>query len=204
MKTMKSIMYIAAFMFCFTAFAQEKTEKTKKAENKTEVKKEDPKDVQKETEVKTIKVKKGEGKVEEKKIKVTTTKEQTIKSEPIPDHYENSKRVETPIKVTQTVFVDLDNDPFYDTKSKVVYYTNKDKEYVFTRDDDGFVVSFDNENEDVIFGKARLTSSNRYYLLKTNDYSGIGYFNADGDFVVEYYDETLDAMVVQTFKSSSM
>ena len=204
---MKTLIYIGAFLFCFTALAQEKTEEKKETETKTEVKTEkkktNPKDIVEETKVRTMKVEKN-GEVDEKKVKVTTKQEQEVKTELQKEHHENSNRVDSPVKVTQSVALDFDNDPFYDSESKSVYYSNQDNEYIFTRNDDGFTVNLNDDSNDSVYGNARLTSANRYYLLKTNDYSGIGYFNADGSFVVEYYDETLDAMVVRTFEISNM
>lgn len=161
------------------------------------------KDKMKETKVKTIKVEEN-GKMVEKKVKVTTAQEQAVKTKLNTDHYENSTRLETPVKVTKTVSIDNDKDPFYDSTIDFVYYTSKENNYKFTRNDTGFVIMTSDGSEDSLFGNARLTSNNAYYLLNTDDYSGIGYFNAEGDFVVEYYDETLKAMVVQTFGQSKL
>lgn len=188
---MKYLMYIAAFLFCFTAFAQEKTD----------TKNNNPKDVVEETKVKTMKVEKNGKVVSEKKVAVTTKKEQEVKTAIEPDHYENSTRLDTPVKVTKTVKIDSDNDPFFDSETTMVTYKMNDQDYAFTRNDAGFIITFNGEDA-TVYGNARLTSLNGYYLLNADNFSGIGYFNSEGNFVVEYYDETLNAMVIQEFEES--
>jgi hypothetical protein len=161
------------------------------------------KDKMKETKVKTIKVEEN-GKMVEKKVKVTTEQEQKIKTKIDSNHYENSNRISTPIKVTKTISIDNDNDPFYDSETNLMYYTSKENDYEFSRNKSGFVIMTSDGDKNTMFGNARLTSNKRYYLLNTNNYSGIGYFNAEGDFVVEYYDDVLGAMVIQTFGQSKL
>lgn len=185
-KTMKNLILVCILLIGTSIYAQDPV-----------------KDKIKETKVKTIKVEEN-GKIVEKKVKVTTAQEQTVKTKLDKDHYENSTRLETPVKVTKTVSIDNDKDPFYDSKTNFVYYTYKENDYKFSRNKTGFVIMTSNGNEDSIFGNARLTSNKEYYLLSTNEYSGIGYFNVEGDFVVEYYDESLQAMVVKTFGQSKL
>lgn len=182
---MKYLVYSLVFLFSAGLYAQDK----------------DPVDKMEETKVKTVKVEK-DGKMVEKKVKVTTAKEQKVKSEIEPDHYENSTRIDTPVKVTQTVAMDNDDDPFYDSESTIQYYQLGNNKYTFTQNEGGFIVTSMVDDEKMVYGNARLTSQNRYYILNTDTYSGLGYFNSQGDFVVEYYDDNLDAMVIKTFSSS--
>ena len=121
----------------------------------------------------------------------------TVDTKKQADHYENSTRVATPMKVTKTIKLDRDNDPFYDSETKVVSYNLNNDSYSFTRNERGFAIA----TEQNLYGNARLTSINGYYLINMSDSSGIGYFNKDGDFVIEYYDKEKDKMVTKTFTS---
>lgn len=44
------------------------------------------------------------------------------------------------------------------------------------------------------------SSQNGYYIMSQNGKSSFGYFNADGNFVVERYDAKLDAVVSDVYK----
>jgi hypothetical protein len=161
------------------------------------------KDKMKETKVRVLKVEEN-GKMVEKKVKVTTEQEQDVMTTIDPNHPENSDRLETPIKVKQTVSFDNDMDPFYDSETDLVYYTYNDNAYKFSRGKAGFNIMSTNNDQEMVYGKARMTSSKGHYLLNTDEYSGIGYFDVKGNFVIEYYDDTVGAMVIQTFGQSKL
>lgn len=184
---MKKVIYVLAFALTTGLYAQEKK----------------PIDKQEETTTKTTRVEK-DGKVIEKKVKVTTRKEQEVKTKIDKDHPENSNRVATPVKVTQKVAVDNDNDPFYDGETAVQYYTSNENTYAFNPTNDGFIVSKNTPDSGMTYGKARVSKSKRFYVIDLGDQSGVGYFDANGKFVVEYYDDQLDALVIETFSSSKM
>ncbi|MBR9913808.1 MAG: hypothetical protein GYB32_03105 [Algicola sp.] len=179
---MKYLIYTFSLLLVTGAFAQEQ-----------------PVDKVKETKVKTIKTKKN-GKTVENKVKVTTTKEQKVMTDPSYKGTIDAPQVFPDVKVTKTVSIDNDQDPFYDSEDKIVFYNKKDKNYKFQSNKRGFLLS-DANNERV--GKAMRSSNSQYYILDINNYSGVGYFNKDGNFIVEYYDSDTDMMVVEAFEVTS-
>ena len=57
-----------------------------------------------------------------REVKETTRKEQEIKTKQYRGNTINGYKVDTPIKVTKTMQIDRDWDPFYDAKGKTCYY----------------------------------------------------------------------------------
>lgn len=180
---MKRIIYVLSLLMVTGVYAQEKK----------------PIDKTKQTETKTVKVKK-DGKTIENKVKVTTTKEQAVVTKPKKNSEIDNNRVYPEVKVTKTISVDNDNDPFYDSKDKIVYYTNTDGKFAFSQDDKGFNIMDANKKS---MGYAAKSAKNAYYILNTDNYSGVGYFNDQGDFVVEYYNAELGMLVEKEFKTDT-
>lgn len=180
---MKHFIYICSLLLVTGVYAQEKT----------------PIDKTKETKTKTVKVKKN-GKTVENKVKVTTTKEQAVITTPKKNSTIDNNRVYPDVKVTKTISVDNDNDPFYDSEEKIVYYTNSDGKYAFSKNDKGFKI-VSSKQEDL--GYAVKSVNNAYYILNLDNYSGVGYFNNEGNFVVEYYNAELDMLIEKEFKTDT-
>ncbi|WP_452226917.1 hypothetical protein [Lacinutrix cladophorae] len=183
---MKNLIYIFSLLvFTTTAYAQSNN----------------PVDVIEETKVKTVKVKE-DGKLIEKKVKVNTVQKQEVKIDP-KDRYDlNGNRMDTPIKVTKTVSVDNDKDANYETKTKVTYYKFDNADYAFIPDEKGFIVAVKNGDKDKAFGKARYSANNMSYIVTTDEYTGVGYFDKNKTFVIEYYDGESDGLVTKEFKIS--
>ncbi|RIA09654.1 hypothetical protein OE09_1498 [Flavobacteriaceae bacterium MAR_2010_72] len=178
---MKYLIYICSFLMFTGLYAQEK-----------------PVDKMKETKVKTTKTKK-DGKVVENKVKVITTTEQKVTTDPKLKDQRDSPRIKSPIKVTEQVVIDNDKDPFYDKMNKTVYYKNEDNPFAFKTSTQGFIISSsDNPN----YATARRLITKNYYLLTTDTNYGVGYFDGEGNFVYEYFDEEEGKIVVRTFSSS--
>ncbi|QRM90210.1 hypothetical protein FG167_13515 [Lacinutrix sp. WUR7] len=179
---MKNLIYIFSLLMCTGIYAQN-----------------NPVDVLDETTVKTVKVKE-DGKLIEKKVKVNTVQKQEVKIDPKDRYKLNGYRIDTPVKVTKTVMVDNDKDPQYDTKTKVTYYKFNDVDYAFIPDEKGFIVSVKNGDKKTPFGNARYSDRNRSYIVTTEEYTGVGYFDKDKTFVIEYYDGESDGLITQEFK----
>ncbi|WP_417889800.1 hypothetical protein [Xanthomarina gelatinilytica] len=179
---MKHLIYIAAFLVPTVFFAQEK-----------------PTNVSEETTTKTVTVDDGR-EVVEKKVKVTKREEQQIKLAESDKHKVNQDVVDSPSKVTQTIEVDNDMDPFYDSKTKSVYYTYNDDNYIFKRNDNGFIVSEVGADAGMKYGHGMSTSRANNYVFSSKDYNGIGYFDANNNFIVEYYDADSNTIVKKVFK----
>ncbi|NND52306.1 MAG: hypothetical protein HKN54_07860 [Flavobacteriaceae bacterium] len=178
---MKNIFITTAFLIFTAGFAQN-----------------NPVDKMEETEVKTKMVEK-DGEMIETKVKVITKKEQEIMINPAQKDMRDPDQYIPPTKVTKTIMVDNDNDPFYDNKTKLRYYSFNDVKYAFKADETGFkLVTQDGDNE-IIFGNAVRSSLNNYYIVSLDDFSGIGYFDDNGNLVVEYYNRDLNVLVSERF-----
>jgi hypothetical protein len=132
-------------------------------------------------------------------VKVTTKKEQEIKTVQRKGNTPDGDKVETPVKVTKTIEISSDSDPFNGNTEKIVYYNYNDEKYSFTSDNDGFLMTLP-ENDS--YGQARKSASNHFYLMTISGHQGVGYFDSNGNFVVEYYDKDNDMMVMQSYEMS--
>lgn len=179
---MKKLVYtMAALLICSTAMAQEK-----------------PTEIIKETKVKEVKYK-DDDKTKEGKIKVVTKETSTVKLDADDANKVNQARVPADKKVTKTVMIDNDADKAYDILTSETFYISADKDYKFSPNESGFMMALsDNQNEFVEIGTAWNTHSPGSYIVKGETYNGIGYFDKDGSFVVEYYDD--DSESIKTMK----
>lgn len=180
---MKNLIYIFSFLMISTVYAQEKKPVDKMEATKT---------------TKTTINKNGE-KVSESTVKETTRKEQEIKTVQRKGNTPDGDKVDTPVKVTKTIEIDSDSDPFYDVKDKVVYYNYDDTQFTFTSNKEGFLMA---SPENGSYGEARKSASNHFYLMTIKGQPGVGYFDSNGRFIVEYYDKEKDAMVMQSYEMS--
>ena len=181
---MKNLLLFLAIILSGNLFAQEK-----------------PKEVKQETEVKTITTK-DENKTTEKKIKVVTRETNSVELDDKDKNKTNQDRIEATKKVKKTVFVDNDSDDNYDFLTEETYYVLGDEKYMFTPNKRGFDIAFDKNKENNKFnkvGKAWSTSTNNYYILNGDMHSGIGYFDAKGNFAIEYYNKDTDEVEVKTY-----
>lgn len=178
---MKKIIYVCLLMLAGNAFAQEK-----------------PKNVSEEEKTTTIKVDNGK-KVVEKKIKVTTIKEQNIEFDEKDKNKRDSDIIESPVKVKKTIEIDNDGDNSYDSKVEVGFYEFEGKRYHFKKMNNGFLVSSENKQNPNDFGSIVRFNKENHYLFRNAETMGIGYFNTEGNFVIEYYDKKSGELVSQEF-----
>ncbi|MCF7560727.1 hypothetical protein L3X39_08760 [Sabulilitoribacter multivorans] len=180
---MKNIIYVCALLLCTSSLmAQEK-----------------PKETKEETEVKVVKIKDGD-KTTEKKVKVVTRETASVKLNEKDKNKVNQDRVNTSTKVEKMVMVDNDNDENYDVLSKETYYKIGDKNYLFKPSDRGFDIAFNKDKAMFIpVEKALNTNANGHYLVNGESYTGIGYFNKEGNFVIQYYDNEKDSIETKTY-----
>ncbi len=167
---MKKIMYMVAFLAFGHAFAQTQ-----------------PKNVSEETTVKTTKINNGD-KILENKVKVTTREEQTIEFNENDKNKRDKDIVETPVMVTKIVEVKNDDTT---TKTEVGYFEFDGKRYYSNK-----------ANNDFLQPSAQITKFKKenYYLFQNNNYTGIGYFDEEGNFIVEYSDKTGGNVKMQKFE----
>lgn len=179
---MKTIVYIGLFLISGSLLAQEKSR------DKVEV-----------TETKTITSNNGR-EVTQEKIKVTTTEEQKIEMSEDDENKVNQERnMDAGKKITQKVEIDNDSDPFYDSSMEVVNYQENGMGYKFVKTTDGFDVT--TMESDMEYGQAIKASNSNKYEFKTGEFSGVGYFDDQGNFIVEYVDKNTNQMVTKKFVS---
>ena len=181
---MKNLLLLIAIILSGNLFAQEK-----------------PKELKQETEVKTITTKDA-NKTTEKKIKVVTTETASVELADKDKNKTNQDRIEATKTVKKTVFIDNDNDDNYDFLTEETYYVLGDEKYMFTPNKRGFDIAFDKNKDNNQFnkvGKAWVTSTSNYYILNGDMHSGIGYFDTNGNFAVEYYNKDTDQVEIKTY-----
>ena len=178
---MKNIIYICLLLLAGNAFTQEK-----------------PKNVSEETKTKIIKVNNGK-EVVEKKVKVTTREEQEIVFDEKDKNKTDKDIIESPVKVKKTIEIDDDRDNSYDSKVEVGYYEFEGKRYNFKKMNNGFLVSSEHKQNPNDFGNIVRFNRENHYLFRNADNIGIGYFNPQGNFVIEYYDKKSGELVSQEF-----
>ena len=179
---MKNIIYAFALLVCSTAIAQEK-----------------PSEVSEEVEVKTVEYKNGDA-TTEKKVKVITRETSNVKLDKKDKNKVNQDRLKATKKVEKMVMVDDDADNDYDTLSKITYYVIGESEFMFTPNNRGFDIAFNNDKKKFVNSQMALkTGAKGNYIVRGEAQHGIGYFDVDGNFVVEYYNEDTDAIEVKTY-----
>lgn len=178
---MKNVIHICLFLFVANVFAQEK-----------------PKNISEEEKVKTIKVDNGK-EIVEKKIKVTTREEQAIEFDEKDKNKTDKDIIVSPVKVKKTIEIDNDNDRLYDTMTEIGYYEFEGNRYNFKKMNNGFLVSSENKENSNIFGNIERFNKENHYLFHNAETTGIGYFNTEGNFIVEYYDKKSGELVSKEF-----
>ncbi|MGB5419043.1 hypothetical protein [Algibacter sp.] len=156
-------------------------------------------DIKEESEIKTVKVKDAE-KTTEKKLKVITRETTSIELDENDKNKVNQERVNATSKVEKMIMADNDDDDDYDVLTSETYYKIGEENYLFKPSNRGFDIAFKkNESVFVPIEKALNTNANGHYLVKGDTYSGIGYFNKVGHFVIQYYDEKMDSIETKTY-----
>jgi hypothetical protein len=173
MKTI--ILGMAAFLFALNIQAQNKNVKS-------EVK----------TTVTTIKDSDGKQEI----IKTQDVKEvQNIELKDADSNVLNKEVKETPVAVTATTAVSTNGMTKVIDIDRSSYYMLNGKKYQVSNDNGGYKMVYpDGKNTAIL----RRTSNNNYiYKTKTN--TSFGYFNADGNLVLETYDEKTDKITITTY-----
>lgn len=81
-----------------------------------------------------------------------------------------------------------------------VSYNSDGTNYMFQEDKSGYRMMKGNDaNAASAYGLLRATSQKGYYILSQNGDSSFGYFDQNGNFVVESYDDTNDSMKTTTY-----
>lgn len=147
------------------------------------------------TKTKTVVDNKGEEKVSNSMI---VRKEQNVELSNEDQNKVNQSRIESPTKVTthQTV-VEGDSKVMLDKKATFVC---NGSECDFNPQADGFTIE---SNEDASLNATTYVSSNKNFIVETDNGNGIGYFDKDGNFVVEYYDKNTNELIKRVYSSKT-
>lgn len=179
---MKKIIYVLSLFIIGSAFAQDKAT-----------------EVNEKVQTKTVKVNDGE-KISEKKVKVITRETSNVKLDKADENEVNQNRVHTISKVEKMTMIDNDVDGEYDFLTKDTYYKIGDKNYLFKPNSRGFDIAFNNNKSKFTTVESVLSTHKvGNYLINSEDYAGIGYFNSENDFVIEYYDKNSDSIKIKTY-----
>ncbi|MEJ1222933.1 hypothetical protein [Sediminicola sp. 1XM1-17] len=182
---MKNLFLIAAFILSGTLLAQV-----------------EPTEVKKETEVKTVKTNHGD-KVSKKSVKVVTKSTANVELDENDKDKIDQSRVESTAKVEKEVYVDNGDANGYNFLNKETFYVSEGGNYAFSPNKQGFGMTFTPENEEsVAIGNSWVSSNEGYYIVDGETHAGIGHFNANGYFVVEYYNNDTKQVEVKVYKKN--
>lgn len=152
------------------------------------------KNVIKETETKTTTVKNSEG---EKKIVTTNETEevQNIQLEEAKPNTLNIPMKESPVMVTKTTELSVDGKTKYVDVDHSAYYMNNGTKYQFKTDDYGYSIINNNSKKNSYLRK---TSNNNYLFVNDGKVSS-AYFDADGNLIIDTYNEKTDRITTEKF-----
>ena len=171
---MKTIV-IAVFTFLFTVTIQSQNQNKK---------------VETITTTTTVKDNKGERKV----VKKEELKEvQDIQLKEVPEGTLNTDIQPTPTQVTATTKVNINGEERIVDVDRSAYYSYNGEKYQVLADKSGYTVSTPNS-----ISLLRKTANNTY-IYKNKDKFAIGHFDANGNLVLETYDEKTDTISVEVF-----
>ncbi|HRL71434.1 MAG: hypothetical protein KA463_06405 [Flavobacterium sp.] len=173
MKTI--ILGMIAFLFTLTIQAQNKNVKS-------EVK----------TTVTTIKDSKGEKKL----IKTQEVKEvQKIELKDADSNELNKEIKNTPVQVTAITEVTANGVSNIVDIDRSAYYNLNGQKYQVSLVETGYNMYLPNKEKTAVLRK----TSNNNYIYKSKDKISFGYFDANGNLVLESYDDKTDKVTVETF-----
>ena len=146
------------------------------------------------TTVTTVKDSDGEKKLvkEQKTNEVQDIQFKDTKGDPL-----NKETVATPVQVTSTTQI---TNPDGSTRTvntdRSAYYEGNGTKYKVALDPYGYTISTDNKNTKPAL--LRRTSTNSY-IYRTKDRTAIGYFDTNGNLVIETYDDKSDKVNIETY-----
>ena len=171
MKT--TILGMLAFLFSLSIHAQNQNKKT-------------------ETVITTTTVKDDAG--EHKVVKKEEIKEvQNIELKDVPQGTLNTDIQPTPTQATITTKVSVDGDERVVDVDHSAYYSYNGEKYHVLADKSGYTVNSPNA-----ISLLRRTSNNNY-IYKNNNKFSVGHFDANGNLVLETYDEKTDTITTEIY-----
>ncbi|MGJ5640833.1 hypothetical protein [Formosa sp. S-31] len=139
-----------------------------------------PKDVEEQSEVVVRKVNDGKT-VTEEEIEISTHKEKNTGTDVV--------------DISQTVSVPS-NSPFTESK-KTIKYTINGQECLFTVTDDGFTITYTTTSKIIT---AKQSKDHTQFVLDDNGKTAIGYFDQEGDFIVQEMNQSTNSVESVVYK----
>ena len=150
------------------------------------------KKVETKTTVTTVKDNKGEHKIVKKE---ETNEVQNIELNPVPAGTLNTEMKETPTQATTTTKVNVDGTERVVDVDHSAYYDYNGQKYQVAASKSGYTMSNPSAKNTSYLRRA----SNNNYIYKNKDKFSVGYFDANGNLVLETYDEKTDKITVETY-----
>lgn len=142
------------------------------------------------TKVTTVKDDKGEHKVVKKEV---VNEVQNIELQEVPKGTLNTDIAPSPTQATVTTSVNVDGVERVVDVDHTAYYSYNGEKYHVLADQAGYTVNSQNA-----VSLLRRTSNNNY-IYKNKDKFAVGHFDANGNLVLETYDEKTDKVTVEIF-----
>ena len=146
------------------------------------------KNVTEESKTTTVTVDNGTGKPKKVVKTENTNAVQNIELQDAESKKLNKDLKRTPVQVNTSTTVSGDGIP--------TYYETNGHRYIFVPDKNGFKVS---SSDDVNNTGVLRRTSNGQYIYRSGDRTSLGYTDANGNFVIETYDESTDGVTVETY-----
>lgn len=150
---------------------------------------------QTEVKTKTTTVKDSDGVHKTVKTEIITKDQKIVLGEESPNTI-NIPTVDSPVTVTKitkitnpdgtTRTVDIDRSSYYESNGKI---------YKLELDASGYVIT----HGDMKPALLRKTSTNSY-IFRSDNKTAIGYFDTEGDLVIEFYDDKLDIVNIEKYR----
>lgn len=142
------------------------------------------------TKTTTVKDSKGEHKFVKKEV---VNEVQNIELKEVPKGTLNTDIQPSPTQVTATTSVNVDGQERIVDVDHSAYYSYNGEKYQVLADKSGYTVNSSNT-----ISLMRRTANNTY-IYKNKDNFSIGHFDANGNLVLETYDEKTDKVTVEVF-----
>jgi len=146
------------------------------------------------TTVTTVKDSQGEKKLvksevtrEEQKVGVEVEKEKA--------ETKNIPMANNPVEVTKATAINNGGETKVVDVERKTYYINNGKRYELTSDEGGYIMKMPEGRYNAVLRK---TSNNNYIYYNKNKYA-IGYFDSEGNFVLETYNTKSDKVSVEKY-----
>ena len=140
----------------------------------------------------TIKDDKGEHKIVKKE---EINEIQNIELKEVPEGTLNTDIKPSPVQVTATTKVSVDGEEKTIDVDHSAYYMYNNEKYQVSLNKSGYTLTNSNSTKPSYLRR----TSNNNYIYKNKDKFSVGYFNADGNLVLETYDEKTDKITVEVF-----